>query len=392
MVYPQWMASLGVEMLTKISRSMCPLLAAFLIVVPLNVQPANKTDLESADDAETDTSLLTPQETSRLYSSPEERREARLGTWLTDWLKLSGSVELENSVIQERYDGGGKVDNVDEFLGTLQLGFELDVAEYLTAELVLEAEFEGSTQRSKMDEGRVEWEPDDWAIKLGKQYVPFGEYYSHFVTGPQLEFGETNASSLIVEYSFDDRLEISAFILNSKIDGSGSNDEYDWGGSLAYSSDDENISMGISYLSDLAETDERILGKSTTISLNTVSGWNAYVTTGWEHVDFTAEVIQANGSFDELDRAENQPAAYNVELAYLPTNRALYALRVEGSEKLEDQAQRQYGIAGVWQINNNVVISADYLYGKFKKGFVVDEMDVALERQHRLAAQISIEF
>jgi hypothetical protein len=37
---------------------------------------------------------------------------------------------------------------------------------------------------------------DPWELSLGKQYTPFGVYFSSFVSGPLLEFGETQADAV----------------------------------------------------------------------------------------------------------------------------------------------------------------------------------------------------
>jgi hypothetical protein len=102
---------------------------------------------------------------TRIYRNPEERREAGLGTELTDWLTFSGLFELEKNYTQFKYDNA------------------IDIGEA--------------------------------GIQLGKLNLPFGEYYSHFVTGPLLEFGETRKNAIIFDYGITDGLEVSVFAFDS---------------------------------------------------------------------------------------------------------------------------------------------------------------------------------
>ncbi len=81
--------------------------------------------------------------------------------------------------------------------------------------------------------------------------MPFGVYYSHFVSGPILGFGETQTDGMTLSYGPDDRLDVLAFVYQGRADKSGSDgDSLDWGFALE-GSPNEIGSFGISSLSDL---------------------------------------------------------------------------------------------------------------------------------------------
>ena len=58
-------------------------------------------------------------------------------------------------------------------------------------------------------------------LEAGQLYIPFGEFYSYFVTGPILEFGATRGYALVADYELSDAIDVFAYGLNSKAGKSG---------------------------------------------------------------------------------------------------------------------------------------------------------------------------
>jgi len=105
--------------------------------------------------------------------------------------------------------------------------------------------------------------------------------------------------------------------------------------------------------------------------------------------ELTAEVVRAARTFKEFPKNANQPFAYNVELAYFPFNFLQLASRVEHSEKFDGNPEWQYGVSGTWAPWENITISADYLYGRYKNKFVLDGFDNIQKSHHFTALQLT---
>lgn len=346
---------------------------------------------------------------ARFYRSPEERREAGLGTQFTDWLRFSGLVEIEKEYLEDHFQNAITTTEDEGATPTVEAVFEVTVFPWLIGEFVFEAEYD-SGYFARTDEGLIAIESETWGLKIGRQYLPFGEYYSHFVSGPLLEFGETRATSLIADHSFNDNLEVAAFIFDSDFDNASGSDSYDWGLAFEYVSGNEAIRFGASYLSDVAEADERLLEEHVYTYQQRVSAWSAYALIGFDHFELTAEIVRANSTLkpfaapvleaepeeDEESEEEDikgfKPSAYNLELAYFPQPRLQFAVRIEHSDQLEDEPEWRYGVSATWRVGKHFGLSLDYLYGEYKHGFVLDDNDNALDHSHQVAAQLVMEF
>ena len=327
---------------------------------------------------------------ARIYRNPEERREAGLGTEITQWLTFSGLLEIEKNYTRNQFENSINTTNSDRPDQTLQAAFTASFTHWLEAELIIEAEND-KQYRSFIDEALINADIDNWGISIGIQNLPFGEYYSHFITGPLLEFGETRKKSLLVDYSFNNNIELSGFIFSSENTRNNKTKPYDWGLSLELTTHHEAIRFGLSFLSDLSETDEALLDEGNHHYQQKVSAWSAYALVGLYPFEITLEALQANKPFSELDNTENHPKAHNVELAYFPQESLQFAFRVEHSNELSEQPQWQYGLSCSWYFSKRFNIALDYLYADFKKSSVFDD-DNALKYTHTLAAQMSIEF
>ena len=335
---------------------------------------------------------------ARIYRSPEERREAGLGRQLTDWLRLSSLVEVSKMYREDNFSNDVKVKEYDRPIANLQLGFNLSFFDWLSAEFIFDAEYDFQARSSEnrlhaeWDEAFIEASIEEWGVKIGRQYVPFGEYYSHFVTGPILEFGETRGDGLVVDYTFKDIFEISGFLIDSDVKKQNSDGNFDWGASIDYTSVDEAIRFGVGYLSDLAESDEQFLSQDNNRYDNRVSAWNVYMLFGLEQFEITAEYLQANSRFREFEDNMNKPNAYNIEFAYFPKPAWQFALRHEHSNEFGEEPRDQFGLASTWAPSSHFTITAEYLHGTYKNNFVLDDDDNDQQDRDIVAIEMSIEF
>jgi len=331
---------------------------------------------------------------ARSYRSPEERREAGLGTKINDWITFSGLLEIEKYYLEDNLKNNRKFREYGNTSTTVQSGLEIKLLNWLGAELVYEAEHDGKKLGSKWDEAFVylEFDKVDVGLEIGRISTSFGEYYSHFSTGPLLEFGETIRNGLIVDYSIFDAFEFNLFAIESKVDKRNKSRKLDWGGGLEYTSRYETARIGVTYISDLSESDERFLREESNEYKDKVAAWNAYALIGFDNFEITAELVRANNRFKEFERTEDKPIAYNFELAYFPSPDYQLAFRYEGSDEYSEEPVEQYGVSLTWRPINRMSLTGEYLHGRYENNFVLDDNDVEFDDKDYFAIQASIEF
>ena len=326
----------------------------------------------------------------RIYKTPEERREAGLKHELTDWLAVSGLVEFEYLYQRAgRYAASGH-SHEDDFSKTLQVGATLTPWSWMKGELIYE--YDDEENRHTLDEAIAAFEAGDFELAIGKQYLPFGVYFSHFVSGPILEFGETRDRGLTLSYGPDERLDLAAFVYRGRAGKSGSgSDHADWGLALE-GSPNEFGSLGVSYLSDLADSQEGFLREHHDRYADGVSGWSAYIIAGFDEFDITAELVRALGTFRELEPDRDRPRAWNIEFAHYPRNDFEWSLRLEGSNEVEDAPHLRGGAAVAWRVLKNASLTLEYLRADYRRGLAEDSGDRSLHKAHQFGAQLSIDF
>jgi len=323
--------------------------------------------------------LKRPPSTVRIYRTPEERREASEGKQVLPWLKFGAVVDIGKEWQTNNFKRGIKtVENPDTELA-IELGFELTAIEWLEAEILFAIEETGSRHYQEVDEGFVGVDLDDFGAKIGKLYMPFGEFYSHFVTGPLVEFAQTRGPGLIVDYTFWDRFEISGYIFDGKVDKKGHSGKHqlDWGLAAEFVTEDESIRIGGGYISDLGEGDAEFFLDFNNTYQQRVPGWTVHGLIGLTPFEFTGEFVHATEAIKEFDQGADKPLTYNLELTYYPPQISWiqFALRYEHSTELEDEPKSIYGIATSLRPLDNLSLSFEYLRGKFKKGFSFDDND-----------------
>lgn len=330
---------------------------------------------------------------ARIYTTREERRDAGLRHEVTDGLTVSGLLELEGAAQQFALRDDDTTPGDSEYSGVLELSAELEPAEWLTGEVIYEIERESETgwREPGLDEATAAVEVGAFELEGGRLYVPFGEYFSHFVSGPILEFGETRGAGAKLSWSPDDRLDVAAFTLRGRARPLGQRRrDWDWGVAVEASPFAAGT-FAASYLSDLADSEERLLEDSDDRYVRRVPALSGYAALGAGDVEMTAEYVGALRGFRELDADRNRPCAWNVELAYFPLDPVQVALRAEGSREIEDEPDAQYGIAVAWRFLPVASITVEYLRGRYRRGLAEDGLERELEGVDQVAAQVGIE-
>ena len=325
-------------------------------------------------------------EQARGYTTREERRSAGLKYKITDQITLTGLFESEYIYEGFKLDDDSRA-HEDEFSAPLQLGLEMVASSWAKVELVYE--FDIAINEHILDEAILILEAGDFDVELGKVYMPFGEYFSHFVTGPILEFGETRDAGAVLSYTPDDRIDLSTFVYKGRaLQEDPDSSSLDWGFSAEYSPF-EFGTLAISYLSDLADSQEHFLSESNHRYENRVPALSGYALIGYGAFEVTAEFVHALSSFEELDAEQNKPRAWNLELAYYPRNDLELAFRYERSKEFEDGPTYKIGFGATWHASKHVYVSLEYLHGKFRREFSEESEDPEPRTLHQFGARIS---
>ena len=307
-------------------------------------------------------------------------------TKLSDKVTLSGAVEVEIGVLNEE-----AADSSDIALATAEIVIGAAINENVSAEVVLL--FEEDDTEFTVDTGTVTIEAaEGLSVTAGVMTLPFGMFNSHFISDPQtLELGETAQSALMVSYGID-MVDISLGLFNGDVDKVGKDNKIDDLFAAVNINPAEGISLGASYISDIADTDADITGEAdidaggTGFVTDIVAGYSAYFSGSFGPVSVEAEYLAAANDDLDLDGDGNgdQPVTFNVELAYAVSDALEVAARYEGNEEYFDLPETQYGLALAYGLHENTTISLEYLTGEYD--------NLASDEVSSVTAQLTVEF
>ena len=327
---------------------------------------------------------------SRLYRTRSERREAGLDREITPWLRFSGLVELE--AIGETFAVEESDENLTatEEVAVVQLGLVAEPLDWLAGELILE--YDSEANGVFVEEAILSADIGDWELSVGRQYLPFGVYYSNFITGPILEIGETQEDAAILSWDHEDRLELSASVYKGiarRQDESDNGLDY----TLALNGViHERLGIGVSYLTDLGDADGRLLEEQDNRFLNKVAGLSASAIWIGDSFESTFEVLGAQKRFEDLDGDRDRPLAWNLELALFIHLGAELNFRLEGSRQIAGFPKTQWGVATNIQLHQRAFLTLELLRGDYRRGLAVDDEDSPLRTVTTIGAQLAIAF
>jgi len=299
------------------------------------------------------------------------------------YLRFHGLLELEGN--WEKPEGGDETSDLT--LATAQVQLAVEINENIGGHVVfLYEEVEGEDDTVEVDEALIHLtHPFDVAggrigIYGGKMYVPFGMFNSHFVSDPlTLELGETNDTALYFDYLWGDLVEFKTGFFNGEVDTLGDNNSIDSFVAAVEVTPAEGLSFGISYLSDLAESDgELVSGDLPDDSYrSSVAGGAAYLSASYGILTFEAEYLTALKDFDRalveanlaLDEPSGlsgrRPRAWNLELALAPAEGWEVAVKAEQARDFMDDVRR-HGIVVAHGIFRNTSLALEYLHSDGK--------------------------
>ncbi|MBI5443044.1 MAG: LbtU family siderophore porin [Deltaproteobacteria bacterium] len=312
---------------------------------------------------------------AELYHTLAEKKEAD-GLGLAERLTISSLLEVEASASRIKFAGGKRASSSDLVLATAQLGFGLKINEWVNGDLSFL--FEEDVTDLEVDEAAINLSRGAFSARVGRQYLPFGVFYSHFITDPlTLELGETRETAFLSSYEYGPA-KLSAFVFNGDAEKAGEGDHLrDWGASLVVTPL-EGLRLGGSWLSDLADSNAELLGGAE--YRRRVGGWSLFAILERGAFGLSGELLGAARTFAAADLdadgsgGGDKPFAWNVEAAWLPREDLEVALRYEASRQFAGQPTRQYGVDVSWSPWKAVTLSVEYLRGHFRGAFAGDEL------------------
>jgi hypothetical protein len=320
-------------------------------------------------------------------------RDVESDKWF-DRIQISGLVEVEAGYADTDYEDPATPDETesDVDLATVELVVDARIVDHVDGHVM----FKYEEDELFVDEGfiaLVGTEQFPFYLVAGRQYIPFGNYDSHFVTDPgTLVLGETNNGAVVAGYRVGgEMVDVSVGAFNGRIDKTGDDDTIaSFVGSVVVSPLDW-IMLGASYTSNLAGsdtlsefvTDRDGDGEIGDPIADTVGGWSVFATVEFlDRFRVIGEYVSALDEFepgelyDPADVKKRQPAAWNVELGVGILENLEAAARYGGSTDGGDPIsgefmlpESEYGAVVNWGLFESTNLAVEYLHGEFEEEF-----------------------
>lgn len=327
------------------------------------------------------------EESVRKYRTRNERLEAGEERQLSKWVYSTTLAEVEWERETLTLKDNPEEERETASVLTLIGGIRFAPSEAFEANVVLE--YDSELDDTIVDEAVMAATLEPFEVEIGKQNLPFGEYFSRFNTGPMLEFGDTADVAAKLSYSLEDKLELSLTgyegLARSEIE---SDSDIDYVAAAEYWPTD-SLALGLSYITDLADSEVEFLLDNDNRFLNKVPAASGYALWVADKYEISFEYVRALEDFEELDEDRNRPSAWNLELGLFVVKDVDLAFRIEGSKELDDEPEIRAGASMTLLINEKTTFTLEVLRGGFMDGFVTDDDDNSVDNQNILGLQFS---
>ena len=312
-----------------------------------------------------------------------------------DRVRIGGLVEVEAGYEKRKFNDPAAEDETtgDVDVAAVELDMDVRIVDHVDGHVLIKYE-EGDVF---LDEGFISLTGGDELpayLIAGRQYIPFGNFDSHFVTDPTtLVLGETNEGAVVAGYRFgDDMADLALGAFKGKVRKSGDDDTIDGYVASLTATPFEGLAFGASYTSSLAAADafaDVVIDPENLASH--VAGLSAHASLEFlDRFKFMGEYVgalerfRAGEIYDPADAKPRKPMAWNAELAFAVTDAVEIAARCGGSQDGADLLpESQYGAVINWGFFDNTNLALEYLYGKF-----ADDHG----KTHAVTAQLAVEF
>jgi hypothetical protein len=323
----------------------------------------------------------------RLKKLEEKMGTGGTGRNWTDRITLSGAIEAE-AAFESVETIGDDTDTSDITLSKVDVNIDVDIVRHVSGHVVFTYSGEDD-QGMEVDEGFITLGGRDVTflyLMAGKIYVPFGHYATHMITDPLTrDLGETVEGAVQVGYASEwIDTGIALFQGEAEIDDEDNDDIADYVLSLKFNlpegvAADINLSAGLSYLSNIGDTDrmvEEIVGTMD----DKVAGMGAFISASFKNFIFMeAEYITA---LDDIND-DITPTAWNLETAIVPMENLEMAFHYGHSEETENHLPKtRYGLTGTYHLFESTTAALEYLKNEYDND----------NEAYVITAQLAIEF
>jgi len=306
-------------------------------------------------------------------------------------LTVSGELEINAAYT----DTSDKPAESNFTVKTAQINFDAAVSDRVKGRLALLHE-EGEEPVVNIDEGYIAYTRPEilggsLKVTAGRAYLPFGAFVSAMVSDPlTLELGEIRKTALLTGWE-NGRIALQLAAFNGDRDTSGTN-VIDNGVVSVTFAPSEQLSFGLSYLCDLAETKGKILGEATAAYEQNVNAASANISLKFAPVTVTIEYLGALREFSEAMLADpakakeltgRKPQAWFAEVGYAPSKDWAVSGRYEKAKDYQDDVAR-YGATVSYGLDTNTTLSLEYLYSDFARK--------AEDTASQVTMQLAVEF
>lgn len=361
-------------------------------------------------DAERETAVRRPQDVGGVRGIEERLSELEQ---VTKGVQLSGTIEVEANYTDMDYNDPATADeeSSDLTLATAEVAVDVGITDDILGHLLfLYEEEEGDD--IVMDEAIIHFRaegvcepgeacvsPYPWYASVGKLYIPFGYFESHFVSDPlTLELGETRETALIAGYA-KDWLNVAAGVYNGDVEETNESDDhienYVVTARLTVPPDlveGVGLMTGISYVNSIADSDglegdDGVGGALGSVD-DYVPGLSLFASASFmDRFFLEAEYLAATEDFEDgelaLGTGKRKPKAWNLEFAFAAAEDIIVGVKYEGSDDLGNfLPEDQYGAVVSYALAESVGLSLEYLYGEFEND----------DEREQLTSQLAIEW
>lgn len=326
----------------------------------------------------------------REFRTQDERLEAGNRRQIGEGLYLTTLAELEWD--RERRTSRDATESGTETGSALvlQAGLSAEISDRVQAEL--EAEYDSEENGVIVDEAILAIERGPFELEVGRDTLAFGEYFSRFTTGPLLEFGETTESAVTAGYNHPAGIDLSVSAYDGPaelLDGNRSEIDYVLAAQIEAA---DPLTFGLSYITDLADSDERLLDDSSEPYTRKVPGLSGYALWSGRSYDATVEYVTALKAFNGIDSDYDKPSAWNAEVGLFVLEDVDLGFRIEGSNELEDTPAWQAGAAVSWRFHKDAILTVETLYGRFDDSSAAQDDESPTKKSTTTALQILFAF
>ena len=323
-------------------------------------------------------------------------------------LQFGGVIEVEGNYTDVDLFDPAQMDekSSDLTLATIEFAVDAGITDRILGHILFLFQ-EDETQGVEVDEAIIHLQAEEvgvpdrslnipWYASIGRLFVPFGYFESHFITDPlTLDLGETQETAVVAGLH-NPWINVAAGAFNGDVDETGQEDHIEtFVATAQFTIPDEKVPgvgfmAGVSWISNIADSNgltdilDEEFGQDTVDDY--VPGLSAFVSVSIiDRIFIEAEYLEAAEDFGDTAAIGQgfEPAAWNIELAVAPIENLELALRYGGSDDaLNTLPETQYGAVFTYGFFESTSLSLEYLVNQFEND----------DEENSVTAQLALEF